>query len=155
MTNFEKYKDDLMKIEGSFAFDKNTREIVGCDTSDGVERCIVCEDCLFHEGDCFESDKIKWLYSEYKEPILSNDELELIKALNKAMGKEYKYIARDLHGVIRLFEIKPDIGKSGNYYGEYTYIDIASGDKVSFPNITHKDGLYDIKNKCFIEEGDD
>ena len=87
--------------------------------------------------------------------MLSNGELELIKALNKAMGKEYKYIARDLHGVIRLFEIKPDIAKSGNYYGEYTYIDIASGDKVSFPNITHKDGLYDIKNKCFIEEGDD
>ena len=148
MTNFEKYKDDLMKIEGDFAFDKNTKEVVGCNTLDGVERRIDCENCIFN-GNCFENDKIKWLYEEF---VLSNNELELINVLGKINGKEYKYIARDSHGVIRLFEIKPDIGKSGNYYGEYTYIDIASGNnKILFPNIKFEDGLYDIENKCFIE----
>ena len=85
MTNFEKYKDDLMKIEGTLAFDKNTREVVGCGC-DSTRR-IDCEDCLFNAGNCSEGDKIKWLYEEYKEPILSDNELELIKALNKSMGK--------------------------------------------------------------------
>lgn len=94
MTNFEKYKDELIKIEGDFAFDKNTREVVGCNTLNGVERRIECEDCLFNSGNCFESDKIKWLYSEYKEPVLSDDELELIKAISKATDKAYKYLTR-------------------------------------------------------------
>ena len=152
MTNFEKYKDDLIKIEGDFAFDKSTKEIVGCNTLDGVERRIDCVDCLFNEGNCFESDKIKWLYKEYEEPILSDDELELINILSKINGKEYKYVDRDAYGVIRLFEIKLSINKTRNYYGECTYIDMGSWNKVLFSNITHKDGLYDIENKCFIKE---
>lgn len=148
MTNFEKYKDDLMKIEGTFAFDKNTREIVGCDTTDGIKRCIKCEDCLFNLGNCSESDKIQWLCKEYKELVLSDDELELIKAFNKAMGKEYKYIIRDRVGLIRFFETKPRINELKNY----GYIYIGSNYGILFPNITHKDGLYDIRNKCFIKE---
>lgn len=154
MTNFEKYKDDLIKIEGDFAFDKNTKEIVGCNTLDGVERRIDCVDCIFNNENCFESDKIKWLYEEYEEPILSNDELELINVLGKINGKEYKYIIRDTYGVVRLFIIKPRVNKSGYYYSEYgyTYIDSASGDNVLFSNIAHEDGIYDIENKCFIKE---
>lgn len=154
MTNFEIYKDDLMKIKGSFAVDKNSKKIVGCrDSADGIEEYIDCEDCLFNNTQyCFETDKIKWLYKEYEPPVLSDDELELIKALGKATKKEYKYVVRDACGVMRFFETKPHVNKSGNYYGEYTYADIASGDKVLFPNITHKDGLYDIENKCFIKE---
>lgn len=148
MTNFEKYKDDLMKIEGNFAVNKNTGEIAGCDTTDGVKGCIDCKDCLFDDTDCFESDKIKWLYSEYEKPILSDDELELIKALNKAMGKEYKYIIRDRVGLIRFFETKPRINELKNY----GYIYIGSNYGILFPHIAHKDGLYDIENKCFIKE---
>lgn len=144
MTNFEIYKDDLMKIKGRFAFNKNTRKIVKCDSR------ISCGNCIFNSKDCFESDKIEWLYSEYEPPVLSDDEFELIKALSKVNRKEYKYIARDTYGVIRLFEIKPRTNKTGNYYGEYTYIDSASGSEILFSNITHKDGLYDIENKIFI-----
>ena len=89
--------------------------------------------------------------------VLSNNELELIKSLSKVTGKEYKYITRDAYNVIRLFETKPSTDKSGNYWGEYTYVDIGDGvaGRILFSNITHKDGLYDIKNKCFIKEGDD
>ena len=140
MTNFEKYKDDLMKIEGEFAVDKNTREIVKCNSN------IECEDCLLNSG-CSESNKIKWLHEEYKKSILSDDELELIKALNKVMGKEYKYIIRDRVGLIRFFETKPRINELKNY----GYIYIGSNYGILFPNITHKDGIYDIKNKCFIK----
>ena len=156
MTNFEMYKDELMEIDGEFSFDKNTRKIGRCDDADDID----CENCIFNEGNCFESDKLKWLYSEYKNseyktPILSDDELELIKALNKAMGKEYKYAARDTDGLIRFFEIKPSINVLKNYYNIHGYTYIGSNNGVLFSNITHKDGLYDIKNKCFIkEEGD-
>lgn len=152
MTNFEIYKDDIIKLEGEFAVDKNTKEIVECNTLDDIERRIDCVDCIFNNECCFKSTKIKWLYKEYEPPVLSDDELELIKAIGKATKKEYKYVVRDACGVMRFFETKPHVNKSGNYYGEYTYADIASGDKVLFPNITHKDGLYDIENKCFIKE---
>ena len=151
MTNFEKYKNKLIKIEGDFAFDKNTKEIVGCNTLDGVERYIECEDCLFNSTGCLESDKIHWLCKEYEKPILSDDELELIDILGKINRKEYKYVVRDAYGIIKLFEIKPALNKAGNYYGEYTYVDIGLWDKIVFSNITHENGLYDIKNKCFIE----
>ena len=140
-----------MKIEGVFAYNKNTREVLSCDSH------ISCEDCLFNEEDCAENNKIKWLCEEYDELILSDNELELIKALGKVTGINYKYVARDTCDVIGFFEIKPRVNELGNYHSEYgyTYVDIVSKDKV-LPNITHKDGLYDIENKCFIkEEGDD
>lgn len=107
---------------------------------------------------CLECDKIKWLYKEHEPRVLSDDKLELINILGKINGKDYKYIARDADSVIRLFVIKPHTNKTGYYYSEYgyTYIDSVSGDKVLFSDIAHKDGLYDIENKCFIkEEGDD
>lgn len=149
MTNFEKYKDDLIKTEGDFAFNKNTRKVVRCD------RHINCKDCLFISRSCSEVGKIQWLYEECEPLVLSDDELELIKAIGKVTKKEYKYAARDADGVIRLYETKPCTDKSGNYYGEYTYADIGTWDRL-FSNITHKDGLYDIENKCFIKEkGDD
>lgn len=152
MTNLEKYKDDLIKIEGDFAFDKNTKEIVGCNTLDGVERRIECEDCLFNEGNCFESDKIKWLYSECKELILSNDELELINILSKINGKEYKYIAR-YGNHIYFFSNKPPIDEYGLLVTgcDYLNINIYNESMDLFSNIKQY-GLYDIKNKCFIKE---
>lgn len=150
MTNFEKYKDKLIKIKGDFAFDKDTEEIVGCNTLNGIERRIECEDCLFNSGNCFESDKIKWLYSECKEPILSNNELELINVLSKISGKEYKYIARNGHRAF-LFADKPPIDEYGVLLSRCNHLDI-SGHIDLFSNIKFTDGVYDIENKCFIKE---
>lgn len=149
MTNFEKYKDELIKIVGSFAFDKNTKKIAGCDTTDGVKSCINCSDCLFDAGDCFESDKIKWLYSEYEEPILSDDEFELINILSKINGKEYRYIHRR-GKYIFIFSDKPNVDKYGVILDGSNYLEII-GHIDLFSNIKFTDGLYDIKNKCFIE----
>ena len=155
MTNFEKYKDDLMKIEGSFAFDKEQQKIVGCrDSADGIDECIDCEDCLFNNTQyCFESDKIKWLYSEYKESVLSDDELELINILSKINGKEYKYIYRSGCNVF-LFSEKPPIDRFGVRFTDkckYFIITDHNDDKSLFLNIKYKDGLYDVENKCFIK----
>lgn len=152
MTNFEIYKEDLMKIEGHFAIDKARRRVVGCG-ADGLEECIDCKDCLFNDAQyCLESDKIKWLYKEYDPPVLSDDELELIKAISKATNKEYKYLARQ-DGKIYLFTNKPFVhcGAFGNSYTSNNYFAyISDRDEILFQNIENKIGIYDIKNKIFM-----
>lgn len=159
MTNFEKYKNDLMEIEGSFAVDKNTEEVVGCRGSadgidDRIDGCIDCKDCLFNSTRyCLESDKIGWLYKEYKPPVLSNDELELIKAIGKATNKEYKYLAKQ-GGKIYLFTNKPFVHCSpfGNsYVNNYYFTYISDKEEILFKNIENESGIYDIKNKIFIQ----
>jgi hypothetical protein len=113
-----------------------------------------CKDCLFDEGNCYESDKIKWLYEEYKEPILSDDELDLINILSKINGKKYKYITRSGHTVF-LFSEKPPMGKFGvRFADKCNYLIIADHNnaKSLFLNIKYEDGLYDIENKCFIKK---
>ena len=152
MTNFEIYKDDLMKIEGHFAIDKAQQRVVGC-SADGLEECIDCKDCLFNDTQyCLESDKIKWLYKEYEPPVLSDDELELIKAISKATNKEYKYLARQ-DGKIYLFTNKPFVqcGTFGNSYtSNYYFAYISDRDETLFQNIKNEIGIYDIKNKIFM-----
>jgi hypothetical protein len=151
MTNFEKYKDDLMKIEGCFAFNKNTKKITRCDDS------IICKDCLFEMEHPCENGKIKWLCEEYEEPILSDDELEFIKALNKATGKEWKYVLRTISNKILIFcnnsrtvMLSCDLANS-LYYSNEDYIVIDENNKTLFKNIKFDDRIYDIKNKKFIK----
>lgn len=62
MTNYEKYKDELIKkviIETSMALDRHTGKVVDCGNMD-------CRDCGFSTGKgcCIED----WLDSEYVEP---------------------------------------------------------------------------------------
>lgn len=146
MTNFEIYKDELLKIEGEFALDKTKQRIIECGTD------IDCEDCIFNEN-CFESDKIKWLYKEYESPVLSDDEIELIKAIGEATKKEYKYLTRQ-KGKIYLFTNKPFVhrGAFGNSYTSNNYfVYISDKDETLFQNIENEIGIYDIKNNIFTE----
>lgn len=145
MKNFEIYKDDLIKIDGDFAVDKNTKKIAKCSALD-------CADCIFDKGNCFETDKIKWLYKEYEPPVLSDDELELIKAIGKATKKEYKYLAKQ-EGKIYFFTNKPFVhrGAFGNSYTSNNYYAcISEKDETLFQNIENEIGIYDIENKIFI-----
>jgi hypothetical protein len=148
MTNFEKYKDDLMKIEGCFAFNKNTKKITRCDGS------IICEDCLFEMEHPCENSKIKWLCEEYEKPILSDDELEFIKALNKATGKEWKFIGRNKIGEVILFTDEPLIQSNvfGIYFKKEKGYCLYMNGNYLFSNITYDAdgcGLYDIENKVY------
>jgi hypothetical protein len=149
MTNLEAYKDDLMKIEGKFAFDKNTKKIIRCADS------ISCEHCLFDEGNCCEKGKIKWLCKEYEPPVLADSELELIEAIGKATNKKYKYLAKQKGGRTTLFTNKPFINKSNYGYYYYTtnndFADISNKGFTLFKNIENESGIYDIENKCFIK----
>lgn len=64
MTNYEKYKDDIIKTlftKGGIGIDKKTGELRSC--------CMLdyCKNCQFN-GDCRSDTIRKWLDSEYVEP---------------------------------------------------------------------------------------
>lgn len=64
MTNYEKYKDEIIKasfIKGGIGIDKETGELRSC-----CSLCF-CENCQFN-GDCASDTLRKWLDFEYVEP---------------------------------------------------------------------------------------
>lgn len=109
--NAEKHKDQLLKFieenhDGLFGLDKNS-EPISC----AVSRCNNCQFGFkknkYVEGYSCSAARMKWLLSEYKEPVkLTRLEYEILKyILNHT---EYKYIARDRLGHIFIYENKPE-----------------------------------------------
>lgn len=96
MLNAEKYKKEILKITEedyyNFAVSKDRQNIVRCTVD------FACENCIFgEENDCgYSIARIKWLLSEYKEPIkLTRLEFEILKWLDKG---GYKFIVRTPSG---------------------------------------------------------
>lgn len=91
MLNAEKHKEEILKIteEGyNFAVSKDRQNIVRCTVD------FTCENCIFGEESdcCYSLARMKWLLSEYKEPIkLTRLEFEILKWLDKG---GYKFIVR-------------------------------------------------------------
>lgn len=115
MLNAEKWKKEILDITERgyyFAVSKDGQNIVR--SCDGLR----CENCIFDEGDRCDCgcnySRMKWMLSEYKEPIkLSRLEHELLKFIN---NEGYKYIARDnCGGVLFRYPEKP----TKNIYGEW------------------------------------
>ena len=110
MLNAEKYREEILEnsnVVSDFSMSKDKH---------AIKKCLgVCEDCFFHDlGDHCSNIKVKWLLSEYKEPIkLSRLEHELLKFID---NEGYKYIARDnCGGVLFRYPKKP----TKNIYGEW------------------------------------
>lgn len=112
MTNFEKYKDEILplaKNNWGFAFRMN--KITACKLSE-------CENCIF-TGSCI-ANRIKWLYEEYQEPApkLTKAERGFCEIV------ETGYIARDLvNNSISYYSAKPYID-SHNYFWNSPYTSI-------------------------------
>lgn len=93
MLNAEKYRSQILDIiEGGHPF------AVGKDKQNIVRSCagISCETCIFNEEEKYgygcDYLRIRWLLSEYKEPIkLTRLEFEILKWLDKG---GYKFITR-------------------------------------------------------------
>lgn len=88
MTNFEKYRDEILKI--------NKTEMVAVDEEKNTPvRCSIypCCDCIFKDGVCTQ-EFIKWLYSEHQEPAPKLTKTE--RAFCEVM--EYGCIARNKNG---------------------------------------------------------
>lgn len=105
MLNAEKNKKVILDLtEGGyyFAVRKDGQNIAR--SCDGLN----CEDCIFdEEEDCGCSfSRMKWMLSEYKEPIkLTRFEYEILGHLFK--NKQYKFIVRERNGYLYAYINKP------------------------------------------------
>lgn len=105
MTNFEKYKDEILGISRSQAIAINKRR-------NAPEKCSysVCSECLLHEGkSCNQKAIFQWLYSEYQEPApkLTAEEYAFCKIATNG------YIARNERGSLYIYGGKPVQNISG------------------------------------------
>lgn len=93
MLNAEKYKKEISECIDEY---KSARFSISEDCAPSFKYCdaTYCNDCMLSEQEGYCGIKrIKWLLSEYKEPIkLSRLEHELLKFID---NEGYKYIARD------------------------------------------------------------
>lgn len=111
MLNAEKYKKEILEITEKgyyFAVSKDRQNIVG--RCDGIE----CKNCIFDDDECaYNLSRMKWLLSEYKEPIkLTRLEYDILKYLSD--NTTCTYITRDRTGWIYLYDEKPE--KSVNWW---------------------------------------
>lgn len=103
MLNAEKYKDKIKELEYRIAVD----------TEGQLMKCEKCSKCAFSANNCPNDGLgyactrrvVKWLTSEYKEPVKpTNLELELLEFWD---DRGYKYLARDLSDTLFLYSEKP------------------------------------------------
>ena len=112
MLNAEKYKKEILDIiEGGHCF------AVSKDKQNIVRSCvgIRCETCIFNEEEKYgygcDYLRIRWLLSEYKEPIkLTRLEFEILKYLEK---EGYKFIVRSSWGNLTAYDSTPEKAFSG------------------------------------------
>lgn len=113
MTNFEKYKDEILGISRTQAIAINKRR-------NAPEKCSysVCSECLLHEGTyCNQKAIFQWLYSEYQEPApkLTKAEKGFCEILDGG------YIARDKNGDLYLYNNPPYVTETDwREYGHCT-----------------------------------
>ena len=110
MLNGEKYKEQLLKF-----VEENHDSLFGLNKNSEPISCVVsrCNNCQFGfkknnyiEGYSCSAAKIKWLLSEYKEPVkLSRLEYEILKWAKK---EGYKYITRDEDCELCTFQSEPE-----------------------------------------------
>lgn len=103
MKNWEFYEEELRKYNLAFAMKDN--QVYSCAS-------VPCDKCAFDMGESCTCDKakVKWLYQEYKEPVVLTDDE---KALCKLLGRGW--IARDKDDCLHWHERKP-------YKGDCTWI---------------------------------
>lgn len=105
MLNAEKFRKEILEnsnvvFDFSMSKDKHT-----------IKKCLgVCDDCFFHEaGDHCSNIKVKWLLSEYKEPVkLAGFEHDVLKYLLEKT--QYRFIARERNDTIYIYKRKPKKG---------------------------------------------
>lgn len=111
MLNAEKWKKEILDItEGGyyFAVRKGRQNIAR--SCDGLN----CEECIFdEEEDCGCSfSRMKWMLSEYKEPIkLSRLEYDILKHLSD--NTAYLYIVRESTSNLFIYRFEPTKGTHG------------------------------------------
>lgn len=115
MINGEKYRDKLLKFieerdAGSFTFSKGKEgDFWQC----GGRRCSECG--MSKERSNCTVARLKWLLSEYKDPIkVSKLEYDILKYL--ADNTKHMYITRNKNGNLYIFDIEPRKSKADDLW---------------------------------------
>lgn len=90
MLNAEKYRDEIQKLldRGNDAtLNKKTKKVVSC-------RETNCYNCAFFTIKSCVYEREKWLISEYKEPILTEEEKEYLSSVIEPFRKFIVYIEK-------------------------------------------------------------
>lgn len=102
MLNAERYKNEILEksnvvFDFSISKDRHT-----------IEKCLgVCDNCIFFNmGEHCSNVKVKWLLSEYKEPIkLTELEHGILEYLLEK--RQYRFVVRERSGIIYVYKSKP------------------------------------------------
>lgn len=133
MLNAERFKEEILKnsnvvFDFSMSKDKHT-----------IKKCLgTCDDCFFHEvGDHCSNIKVKWLLSEYKEPIkLNKVEYEILRYLYK---RDYRYITREKSERVIVFKGRP-------HKRDYDVWNTISGEKIGYLDLYDFSNLFQFTN---------
>lgn len=159
MLNAEKYRDQLLKFveenhDSLFGLDKNS-EPISC----AVSRCNNCQfgfkKSKYVEGYSCSAAKIKWLLSEYKEPVkLTRFEYFILDWL---LNSQYvRYIARDRNGNLYAHINKPCRVKY-EWRGNVSAVDLTIfGELFAFVKWqnTEPTPIKDVLDNCEVVESD-
>lgn len=152
MLNAEKYRDKLLKFieerdAGSFTFSKGEEDkFWQC----GGRRCSECG--MSKERSNCTVARLKWLLSEYKEPIkLSKLEYDILKYISE--NTKYLYITRDRCNGLFLYGMEPS--KGDGYWNGKSYAGMTAFNKL-FQSIQWEDkqptSIKDVLENCEVVE---
>lgn len=119
MLNAERFKEEINKHNNEFGLADNN--IVDCGT-------LGCRNCRFSRLNnsygviiMCSTRKVKWLLSEYKEPIkLTRLEYDILKYLSD--NTKHMYIVRNKDGKLCIFDFEPVKNKVNDWWsGRYMY----------------------------------
>lgn len=111
MLNAERFKKEILEksnVVFDFLISKDRHTI---------EKCLgVCDNCIFcNIGEHCSNVKVKWLLSEYKEPIkLTKFERDILEYALK--NTDYRFITRDDEDKLYFYSVKP---RKYNRYWQY------------------------------------
>ena len=146
MLNAERFKKEILEksnVVSDFSMSKDKHTI---------KKCLgVCDNCIFcNIGEHCSNVKVKWLLSEYKEPVkLSKLEYDILKHLSD--NTKYLYITRDRCNRLFLYGMEPTKG-DGYWQGKY-YAGMSAFNKL-FQFIKWEDStptpIKDVLDNCEV-----
>lgn len=134
MLNAERFKEEINKHNNEFGL---TDSIADCKT-------LECRNCRFSRLNNSDDEiilcstrKVKWLLSEYKEPIkLSKVEYEILRYLYK---RDYRYITREKSERVIAFKGRP-------HKRDYDAWNTISGEKIGYLDLYDFSNLFQFTN---------
>lgn len=134
MLNAERFKEEINKYNNEFGL---TDSIADCKT-------LECRNCRFSHLNNSDDEiilcstrKVKWLLSEYKEPIkLSKVEYEILRYLYK---RDYRYITREKSERVIAFKGRP-------HKRDYDTWNTISGEKIGYLDLYDFSNLFQFTN---------